>query len=789
MENQLNNNVRRQEQEETTIDIREILFLVLHNWWIFLLSIIVCGGIAFFVAKIQAPTYEESAMILIRDEKAGGASAFEGAALFDDLGMFGKGLVLENEIYVLQSTPLMSKVVDKLNLQVNYQVNTVFKKRDLYGESPIRLTMMNKKGEPNEVSMKVEVLLHGDGTYNYTLEVPKKEMEKSGTAQYGEIVDVDSLNCFSVEETGFFAEEYLDKSIKISVAPIYNRAKALLENLTVTRPDKITGILNLTMKDSNPLRAQRILDTLIAVYNEDAITDKNKIAQNTENFIVNRIHLIYGELEGVDEQVANLMAENQITDAATAANLIATEGMKSNEELNAVEVELAMVQYLQKHLADPSNKDGLLPGGVINDAGVNTLISNYNAQKLEYDKMVNSSGVNNPTTKNLRRSLEDTREAVVRSVDNLVETIKIKRGSLLKREKMTKNKITSTPQQQKELQDVTRQQAIKQELYMYLLKKREENALTLAITESNAKIVEAANGTGIPVAPRTVMYLLVGFVLGFALPLVYMFLWEFFNTKVRSKADVEKALSIPIIGEIPEKGKDREEDYIVVTESGKDIITEAFRILHSNIQFFLQDPSQKVIQMVSSIPGEGKSHTSLNLALSFAFLGKKTIILDLDLRKRSLSKVMDKNKRNGIIQYLIGKEDDINNIITHSQISPNLHYIVCEKTPPNATQLLLTDKYEKLIEKLKETYDYIVVDSTPAQVIADAVIINKVSDLTLYVSRIGVVDKRFLPNIQELYDSNKFKNMAMILTAVPITKKGYGYGYGYGYGDESEAGK
>ena len=482
MENQQNNNVRRQEQEETTIDIREILFLVLHNWWIFLLSIIVCGGIAFFVAKIQAPTYEESAMILIRDEKAGGASAFEGAALFDDLGMFGKGLVLENEIYVLQSTPLMSKVVDKLNLQVNYQVNTVFKKRDLYGESPIRLTMMNKKGEPNEVSMKVEVLLHGDGTYNYTLEVPKKEMEKSGTAQYGEIVDVDSLNCFSVEETGFFAEEYLDKSIKISVAPIYNRAKALLENLTVTRPDKITGILNLTMKDSNPLRAQRILDTLIAVYNEDAITDKNKIAQNTENFIVNRIHLIYGELEGVDEQVATLMSENQITDAATAANLIATEGMKSNEELNAVEVELAMVQYLQKHLADPSNKDGLLPGGVINDAGVNTLISNYNAQKLEYDKMVNSSGVNNPTTKNLRRSLEDTREAVVRSVDNLVETIKIKRGSLLKREKMTKNKITSTPQQQKELQDVTRQQAIKQELYMYLLKKREENALNLAIT-------------------------------------------------------------------------------------------------------------------------------------------------------------------------------------------------------------------------------------------------------------------------------------------------------------------
>ena len=236
MENQLNNNAKRPEQEETTIDIREILFMVLHNWWIFLISMVVCGAIAFIAAKIQAPTYQQSAMILIRDEKAGGASAFEGSALFEDLGMFGKGLVLENEIYILQSTPLMSKVVDKLNLQVNYQTNTVFKKKDLYGEVPIHLTMMNKEGKPNEISMKVDVQLHGDGTYNYVLEVPADEIEKSGVAQYGEIVDIDGINSFSIEETGFFAEEYLDKDIKISVIPTYKRAKALLQNLTVSRP-------------------------------------------------------------------------------------------------------------------------------------------------------------------------------------------------------------------------------------------------------------------------------------------------------------------------------------------------------------------------------------------------------------------------------------------------------------------------------------------------------------------------------------------------------------------------
>ncbi|MBR5784661.1 MAG: hypothetical protein IKY43_05790 [Bacteroidales bacterium] len=541
MENQTNNVRKQGEMEESSIDIRELFFMVINNWWIFLISMFVCGAAAFLFAKMQTPTYEQSAMILVRDEKAGGASAFEGSMVFEDLGMFNKGLVLENEIYILQSSPLMSNVVNRLNLQVTYRTNGVFKKKDLYGENPIHLKMLNKEGKPNELKMEMDVTALDGENYAYRYKISDADEKVEGEAMFGEVVELDNENSFAIETTGFFDDEYIGKEIKVTVTPTYLRAKALLKNLTVSRPDKITGILNLTMKDSNPLRAQRILDTLIEVYNDDAIADKNKIAQNTEDFIVNRIGLISGELEDVDARLATLMKESDITDAAVTANVAVTAGVRYSEQVLEVETELNMVQYMRQHLNDPTKQQDLIPTNVgITDAGVQSLINNYNTQKLEYDKIVQSSGDNNPTLKSLKKSLASTREAVVRSVDNLLETLKIKKANLLKQEKSSQNKISSMPEKQKRMTEVTRQQQIKHELYMYLLNKREENALTLAVTESNAKVIESANGVNIPIAPRTMLFVLVGLVLGFGIPFAYVFLMGFFNTKVRSKADIEK---------------------------------------------------------------------------------------------------------------------------------------------------------------------------------------------------------------------------------------------------------
>ena len=321
MENQMNNNLQKKELEENSIDIRELLFMVIDRWWIFLISIILCTGAAFLHAKMQTPIYQEEAMILIRDEKAGGNSGME-SALFEDLGIFGKGLVLENEIYILQSTPLMSSVVEKLHLQIGYRVNTMFKKKDLYEESPIKVSLFNKQGNTNDISAIIAVNILDDNSYKYVVTIPTQKVEFEGTANFDQVVALDDNDSFSIKKTELYSDEYLNKEIVVSITSTYKKAKALLANLSVSRPDKVTGILNLTMKDSNPLRARRILDTLIAVYNADAIADKNKVAQNTEDFIVNRIHLIYGELGDVDEQVANYKKDNKIPNVEAVADII-----------------------------------------------------------------------------------------------------------------------------------------------------------------------------------------------------------------------------------------------------------------------------------------------------------------------------------------------------------------------------------------------------------------------------------------------------------------------------------
>ena len=309
---------------------------------------ILCTAAAFLYAKMQTPIYQEEAMILIRDEKAGGGSAGMESALFDDLGIFGKGLVLENEIYILQSTPLMSSVVEKLHLQIGYRVNTMFKKKDLYEKSPIKIALFNKSGNTNDINATIAVSILDDNSYKYVATIPSQEVEFEGTANFDQVVALDANNSFSIKKTELYSDEYLNKEIVVSVTSAYKKAKALLANLSVSRPEKVTEILNLTMKDSNPHRARRILDTLIAVYNADAIADKNKVAQNTEDFIVNRIHLIYGELGDVDEQVANYKKDNKIPNVEAVADIAMTSGAKYTEEILAVETELNMIQFIKE---------------------------------------------------------------------------------------------------------------------------------------------------------------------------------------------------------------------------------------------------------------------------------------------------------------------------------------------------------------------------------------------------------------------------------------------------------
>ena len=779
------------QEGESNISIRELVFIVINNWYWFAISAAVCLLIAAFVYKSKPKTYTQAATILLRDDKGSSKGGQQMDAIFANMGFNTSSLSLENEIHILKSSPLMASVVERLGLATVCTRNGLFRKITYYKDCPLDLTVYNRDFDNENFAVNITVEPVDDQHYKYRITSLNGQSVKSDwqEAMYNQVVNINTGVSFSVERTAYYRDNDCGVSFHFASHTPAKVAKTMLRRLTVSRVEKNADIISITFDDPNSLRAREIVDTLIVVYNEDVVNDKNRVAQKTEDFIAERIALISGELSDVDNQVANLYKSAGVTDLENARSMLLTKGTQYSEATLSIETELDLAQQVRAYVVDPNHKNDLLPSNVgVNDGGVQSMISDYNKQLLHYQKLLNTAGANNPNLRTTERELEATRVAIVASIDNYLNSLNIKLQSSRDQESRAKRQITDMPTQAKAVAEVSRQQKIKEELYLYLLSKREENALAQAVTVANAKVVERADL--MRVAPNITMYGLVGLVLGLALPAAVMFCISFFNTKLRSKADVEQALTIPVLGEIPSKPEEKANEDVIVTATGTDVVTEAFRILHSNIPFFLNGSDKKVIQTVSTVPGEGKSYVSVNLALSLAYLGKKTCLVDLDLRKRSTSKVIDRHNRMGIIHYLLGSETDIDRIITRSESSENLHYIVCEKTPPNATQLLLSEKFDALAAYLREHYDYVIFDSTPAQIVADAAIINRTADLTLYVMRIGVLRKTSFPFIQELNDKKRFNNMAIVLTDTPLIKKrygGYGYGYGYGYGEEDSA--
>ena len=775
-------------QNENMISVRDIIFMVLNNWYWFVISVLVCLVAAAFYYKAQPKTYTASGTIMVRDNgNQIKYSARNMDQILNSMGMDNTNLSLENEMHMLRSSWLMSQVVTRLNLNYPCTRNDLFKKVTYYRDAPLALTVQDSDSENRDLAFGVRVTPLANNKYEFRAR--KFGEEVIAEAYYSQPVQFDDTLSFKVEKTSHYSDAFENVRLNLSVRPIMPLAREMVKHLTISRVDKMASVISISYNDPNRKRANEIVDTLIAVYNDDAVEDKNKVAQKTEAFITERISLISGELGDVDAQVENIKRASGLGEMTGASGQLLQTTQRFSEEVVKLETELQLINYIKNYVSDPINKEELIPVNVgISDIGIQGMIASYNNNVTNYKRYRTTAGPNHPDVKSLKQRMDDELAAINSSISNLINATRVRLQEARGQEARARGQIASVPTQSKAVTEVQRQQKIKEELYLYLLSKREETAMNLAVTIANAKVVEPAIVK--LTAPRLMMVALVAIVIGLALPALIMFAISFFDIKLRSKVDVEKATSLPVLGEIPEKPAARVNDEIIVTANGTDVVTEAFRLLHSNIPFFLKD-GQKVIQTVSTVPGEGKSYTALNLALSLAYVGKRTLLADFDLRKRSLSKTIDRHNRMGLIHYLLDQEDNFEKYIMHSETSDRLDYIVCEKTPPNATQLLMGDKLDRLVAYLRKHYDYIIFDSTPAQIVADAAIINRVADLTTYVMRVGYLNKNSLPFIQEMADKERFKNMAVILTDVPLIKKrygGYGYGYGYGYGEESEAG-
>lgn len=549
-------------------------------------------------------------------------------------------------------------------------------------------------------------------------------------------------------------------------------------------------IINLSIDDASVQKAEDILNTLIEVYNEKWIQDKNQIAVSTSRFIGERLGVIENELGHVDENISNYKSEHLLPDVQAASSLYMSQSAENKKEIQTLTNQLATAQFIRRELGGKEMNQPLPTNSGIANVNIESQIGEYNKMVLERNRLIANSSEKNPLVKDLGNSMQSMKRTILQSVDNLIVSLNTQIRSIRQQEATTTQQLASNPSQAKYLLSVERQQKVKEELYLYLLQKREENELSQAFTAYNTRMITAPRGSALPTAPNKKNILLVALALGLLVPAVIIFMQENMNTKVRGKKDLEN-LSVPYLGEIPlyfrnKKKKNKFSEYAIVVEEGnRNIINEAFRVLRSNVDFMKsKNTEQKVFIETSFNLGSGKSFLSMNIAMSFAIKGKKVLVIDGDLRHGTVSAYVGSPKK-GLSDYLGNKEVVWNELLVIDKKYPNLHIIPVGTIPPNPTELLEDGSLATLMQDLRDEYDYIFIDCPPIDIVADTQIIEQYADRTLFVVRAGLLDRSLLPELESIYQEKRFKNLSVILNGTESTGGRYGYRYGYHNGYDS----
>lgn len=778
------NNQPRKKQADTGLNVMDFLKIALANWMWFVLSVIICGGLAYYKLKKSPNIYYRSASILIKDQGSGTRTA-DASSAFYEVSTLKMNNSIENEMLIFKSQRLMQEVVKKLNLDVYYSIKGKFRDFDLYHECPVVLSFPEVRDNAS-FSLKVtpltqkKVSLSGFSSPTWNGKEIVAELNDTVNTPVGKVVVTPSL---------FYSKDNFGSQYTVTKTNIAGAAARYNAALQVSVMSNGASMIKLGISDVSPRRAEDILNTLIDVYNQDAINDKNRISVNTANFINERLIIIEQELGGVESQIATFKSQNRLTDIASQTGTFMEASSRYQQEGVAMEGQLALTKYIRDYLVDPTKSNELIPSNTgISDVNIEGQISQYNALMLQRDKLLSNSSTKNPVVMDMNNTLAAMKQTMIRTVDNLIAALNMKLNNIKGEEERALRRIAAVPSQQKYVLSVERQQKIKESLYIYLLNKREENALTQSMAETNARIIDPAMGSNAPISPNGQQILMIGILVGLAIPAAILVLMSLLDTAVRTKKDVTSVLSVPFLGEIPERVRVKGEDKhsIAVKADSVDAVSEAFRILRTNMAFMSSDGNPvKSIMITSLNVSAGKTFISANLGMTLALTGKKVVLVDLDIRKGTLSARMRKQKL-GVTNYLAGGVTNIDEIIFKSDLNENLSMIYSGPVPPNPAELLLSNKLNELIDRLKARFDYVLLDNVPSNMVADAMIVNRVADLTLYVIRAGKMDRRQLGEVEQLFADGKLKNMAVVLNGVKMHKKGYGYygyyGYGYGYG-------
>ena len=779
-ENSYENNMN--ELDEEKVNYQELLFRYIIHWPWFVASVLICLIGAWGYLYFQIPVYQVSASIIIKDDKKGGNS---GSADLENLGLGGvitSAQSIDNEIEVLRSKTILKEVVNSLELYITYYDEDEFPRQEMYKTSPVVVNLTAQEADKLSNAALIDMKLASDGGLDVNLKVGLNEYNK----RFDKLPAVFPTN---VGTFGFTLRDSLSngqvegqkevRHISAVVSQPFGVAKGYQWALTIAPTSKATSVATVSLINTNIQRGQDFINKLMEMYNRNTNNDKNEVAEKTREFINERIKIIDEELGNTEEKLETFKRNAGLTDISSDAQLAVSGNAEYEKKRVENGTQINLVRDLAKYINNPLNEYEVLPSNIgLTDNGLTTQLERYNELVIERKRLLRTSTENNPMIINLDMSIRAMKANVKAAIDGTLQGLLIVKADLDREASRFSRRISDAPGQERQYVSIARQQEIKAGLYLMLLQKREENAIMLAATANNAKIIDEPVAEGGPVSPKPKMIYMIALVLGVGLPVGIIFLTSFTKFKIEGRGDVEKLTRLPIVGDVPLTGE--KNGSIAVFENQNNLMSETFRNVRTNLQFMLGN-GQKVILVTSTVSGEGKSFISVNLAISLSLLGKKVVIVGLDIRKPGLNKVFNiSRKEQGITQYLSNPEKNLMDLVQTSDVSKSLYILPGGTVPPNPTELLARDGLDKAIETLKKNFDYVILDTAPVGMVTDTLLIGRVADLSVYVCRADYTRKAEFTLINELAENNKLSNLCTVINGLDFQKKKYGYYYGYG---------
>lgn len=750
------------EATEQTLNLKDFLLSYFKFWPWLLVSIIVCLLISFLYLRYTTPSYKVISKILIKDDKSQSASSQD---ILSDIDILNTTNNVNNELQILRTNYMISKVVDQLNLNIRYFNVGSFKSTEVYKNCPFQIKVLSLKDSIPLQKFEIQLLPNGS-------DFIVKSDSINGTYHFNDVIKDANVS--------FIVQPLFKKqgNYAVNVSTPQAATELYYTNLTAEIPDKQSNVIQLTLEETVPKKGEDILNSLYQVYTQINQEDKNTTADSTINFIDTRLQIVANELSGVEKNVEQFKTNNGLYTNLQEQGSLALNNMNDvQKQLVQQEVQISVLQSIEDHIKN--NSERVVPNAAdIQDPTYISVVEQYNNLVLERDRQLQTSKPDNPLVKNLNAQIETVKSNLLTNLANIKAGMMIAKNDLQGKNAQVLSQLKTTPSKERAFLDISRQQDVKQQLYLYLLQKREETAISKSGTLANSRLIEPAKSNQTPFAPNRLMIYLIGFFAGFIIPILIIYISDLFNNKITDKKDITKVTSVPILGEL---GHNVTKDPVVIKQDSRSALSEQFRIIRTNLQFILKGKSNQVILITSSMSSEGKSFFSINLACSLAISGKKTVLMEMDLRKPKISKELNLNFDEGFTNYMIS-DLELDKLAKPTNIHPNLFVIASGTIPPNPAELLLQDKVSTLFDYLKTNFDYIVIDTPPVGIVTDAVLLGNYANASIYIVRQKFTHKQQIEIINDLAKNNKIPNISILVNDLKL-KKGYGYGgYGYGYG-------